>query len=64
VNATLPKGADPQGVTLEQAVELLAEKAAKGGKGKAGGRKAPAKKASAKKSPAKSSEKARKAAGG
>jgi DNA topoisomerase-1 len=46
VNATLPKGTEPQDVTLEMAVELIAEKAAKSGKGK----KAPArKKAAAKK---------------
>jgi DNA topoisomerase-1 len=30
-NANVPKGADPQGVTLEQAVALLAEREAKGG---------------------------------
>jgi len=34
VNANVPKGADPQSVTLEQAVSLLAERAAKGGTGK------------------------------
>jgi DNA topoisomerase-1 len=34
VNATLPKDLDPQDVTLERAVELIAEKQAKGGKGK------------------------------
>ncbi len=38
VNATLPKDVDPQSVTLEQAVALIDEKAAKGGK------KAPARK--------------------
>lgn len=32
VNVTLPKGTDPATVTLEQAVELLAAKAGKGGK--------------------------------
>ncbi|OLP58455.1 DNA topoisomerase I [Xaviernesmea oryzae] len=31
VNATLPKGKDPQSVTLEEALPLLAERAAKGG---------------------------------
>jgi DNA topoisomerase-1 len=36
VNATLPKDLDPQDVTLERAVELIAEKQAKGGKGKRG----------------------------
>jgi DNA topoisomerase I len=34
VNATLPKDVDPQSLTLEQAVALVDEKAAKGGKGK------------------------------
>jgi DNA topoisomerase-1 len=47
VNATLPKDMAPESVTMEQAVALIAEKAAKGGK------KAPARKAAAKKSPAK-----------
>jgi len=49
VNATLPKTTAPADVTMEQALELLAERAAKTG----GGRKAPAKKAAAKKAPAK-----------
>lgn len=40
VNATLPKGTDPQSVTLEQGIELVNAKAASGGKKK----KAPAKK--------------------
>jgi len=50
-NATLPKAADPATLTLDEAVALLAERAAKGpakGKGR-GGKKAPAKKAPAKK---------------
>ncbi|MDQ2093760.1 type I DNA topoisomerase [Rhodalgimonas zhirmunskyi] len=47
VNATLPKDVKPEDVTMEQAVALIAEKAAKGGK------KAPAKKAAAKKPAAK-----------
>ena len=34
VNATLPKDLPPEEVTLERAVELIAERAAKGGKGK------------------------------
>ncbi len=38
INATLPKDAPPEEVTLDQAVALVAEKAAKGGKG---GRKKP-----------------------
>jgi DNA topoisomerase-1 len=52
VNATLPKGTDPQAVTLEQALPLVAEKAAKGGKRKAQAKKA-AKKPAAKKATAK-----------
>jgi DNA topoisomerase-1 len=46
VNATLPKDLDPQDVTLERAVELIAEKQAKGGKGKRAGGAAKKKKAS------------------
>jgi len=34
VNATLPKGKDPMTVTLEEAVQLIAEREAKGGGGK------------------------------
>src|SRR6056297_1113080 len=46
INATLPKGTEPQDVTLDMALQLIAEKSAKSGKGK----KAPArKKAAAKK---------------
>ncbi len=65
-NANVPRGTEPQDVTLEQAVLLLAERAAKGGSGKkkparaakakaapkAAAAKAPAKKAVAKKKPA------------
>ncbi|MEO0712816.1 MAG: type I DNA topoisomerase [Pseudomonadota bacterium] len=40
INATLPKDVDPPNVSLEQAVQLIAERATKGGKKK----KAPAKK--------------------
>ncbi len=40
VNATLPKGKDPQSVTLEEALALIAEKEAKGGGGKKPSRKA------------------------
>jgi DNA topoisomerase-1 len=46
VNANVPRGKDPQAVTLEEAVALLAERAAKGG----GGKKKPARKAAAPKS--------------
>jgi DNA topoisomerase-1 len=35
VNATLPKDVEPEALTMEQAVALIAEKAAKGGKAKA-----------------------------
>ena len=51
VNATVPKDVDPLTVTLDQAVALIAERAAKGGgkKKKKAAKKAPAKKAAAKK---------------
>jgi DNA topoisomerase-1 len=66
-NANVPRGADPQSVTMEQAVALLAEREAKGGGKKkparaakakaapkaAAAKKAPAKKAAAKKPAAK-----------
>jgi DNA topoisomerase-1 len=42
VNATLPKGTEPADVSMEQAVQLIAEKSAKGGKKKTA-RKTPAK---------------------
>ncbi|MEQ1856323.1 MAG: type I DNA topoisomerase [Longimicrobiales bacterium] len=53
VNATLPKGSEPEDIDLEGAVDLLAKKAGRGGKGRGRGRqgaakagaKAPAKKA-------------------
>jgi len=45
INATLPRDVAPEAVTLEQALALVAEKAAKGGKGR---RKAPAKTAAKK----------------
>ena len=46
INATLPKDSDPAELTIEAAVALIDEKAAKKGRGR---RKAPAKKASTKK---------------
>ena len=57
INATIPKGTDPEGVTLEQAMEWVEAKAAKGGKKKAPAKKkaAPKKKAPAKKTAAKKS---------
>ena len=57
VNATLPKSVKPDEVTLEQAVQLIADRAAATGSKKparkAAAKKAPAKKAAAKKAPAK-----------
>ncbi|MBN9275406.1 MAG: topoisomerase DNA-binding C4 zinc finger domain-containing protein, partial [Mesorhizobium sp.] len=49
VNATLPKGKDPQSVTVEEALALIAERAAKSGSAKKPARKAAAKKPAAKK---------------
>ena len=42
VNATVPKGWDPEQVGMDEAVELLRERAAKGGGRRGGRRKAPA----------------------
>jgi DNA topoisomerase I len=54
INATLPKEMRPEDVTLEQALELVEAKAAKGSKPKKSTvKKAPAKKAAVKKIPAK-----------
>ena len=63
INATLPKDQKPEDVTMEMAVELIAAKAAKGGK-KAATKKKPAakKKAAAKKKPAAKKKAATKAA--
>ncbi|WP_226634006.1 type I DNA topoisomerase [Brevundimonas poindexterae] len=52
INATLPKGTEPENLTLEAALELVAAKAAAGGK-KPAAKKAPAKKAAPKKATAK-----------
>ncbi|MBO6728743.1 MAG: type I DNA topoisomerase [Maricaulis sp.] len=64
INATLPKGTEPESVTLEQAMELVEAKAAKGGKKKPATKKKPAakkttakKKAPAKKTTAKKTTK-------
>ncbi|MAY88691.1 MAG: DNA topoisomerase I [Pseudooceanicola sp.] len=66
INATLPDTVEPDQVTMEQAVELIAERAAKSGKKapkkaaakKPAAKKAPAKKTAAKKAPAKKAPKA------
>ncbi len=55
INATLPKGMNPQSVTMEQAVELIAARAEKTGAKKPAAKKAAAKKTTAKKAPAKKS---------
>jgi DNA topoisomerase-1 len=49
INATLPKDVEPEAIALDEALVLIAEKAAKGGKKKATRKKAPAKKPAAKK---------------
>jgi DNA topoisomerase-1 len=66
-NANVPRGADPQALTLEEAVKLLAEREAKGGKKPAKGRaaakpKAAAEKTAAAKKPAAKKPAAKKAA--
>ncbi len=53
VNATLPKELDPETVTLEEALALVAEKAGKSGKGKAAKKPAATKKPAANKAVAK-----------
>jgi DNA topoisomerase-1 len=71
-NANVPRGKDPQDLTLEEAVALIAEREAKGGgkkkpargakaaaKPKAAAKKTPAKTATVKKAPAKKSTKAK-----
>ncbi|HKK97559.1 MAG TPA: topoisomerase C-terminal repeat-containing protein, partial [Marivita sp.] len=63
VNATLPKDVEPDTVTMEMAVALIAEKAAKSGKKKAAPKKAAAKKPAAKKKPAPKKKPAAKKAG-
>ena len=58
INATLPKGRDPQEVSVEEALALIVEKG-----GKTPAKKPPAKKAAAKKPAAKTSKTAKAAAG-
>ncbi|MFD0987143.1 type I DNA topoisomerase [Methyloligella solikamskensis] len=57
VNATLPKDKEPESITMEEAVELIAARAEKTGKGgaKKGAKKSTAKKATSKKSTSKKS---------
>ena len=52
-NATLPRDKKPEDLTVEEAVVLITEKAAKGPSTKGGRKKAAPKKAAAKKAPAK-----------
>ncbi|WP_110590286.1 type I DNA topoisomerase [Microbacterium suaedae] len=52
-NATIPRGENAEDVDFERAVQLLADKRAKGPAKKGGAKKAPAKKTTAKKAPAK-----------
>ncbi len=58
-NATIPEGIEPTSVTMEQAVEWLAERAAKGGKKKPARPKAAPKKQANAKPPAKAKPKAK-----
>ncbi len=57
VNATLPKGVEPEAVTLEEALALIAERAGKGGKKKAAPKTAAAKPAPKKAAPKKAAAK-------
>ena len=56
-NVTIPRGQKPEDITFEIAVQMLADKRAKGPAPKRGAKKAPAKKAAAKKAPAKTAAK-------
>lgn len=59
-NVTIPRGQKPEDITFETAVQMLADKRAKGPAPKRGAKKAPAKKAPAKKTPAKKTAAAKK----
>ena len=67
INATIPKDRDPADLTLEEAIALIAERAAKSGKKpaakKAAAKKPAAKKAAAKKPAKKAAAKKKPAAG-
>ncbi|WP_417727097.1 type I DNA topoisomerase [Roseovarius sp.] len=52
VNATLPKGTEPEDVTMEMAIESIAAKASKSGKGRKTAAKKPASKSTTAKKPA------------
>ncbi|MDE0588720.1 type I DNA topoisomerase [Halocynthiibacter sp. C4] len=60
INATIPKDVEPADVTMEQAVQWIAEKAAKKGGRKKAAKKPAAKKTTAKKAPAKKKPAAKK----
>ncbi len=61
INATLPKDREPEQVTMEEAVELIAARAAKGPAKKKVAKKAPAKKTAAKRTAKKAVRKTGKA---
>jgi DNA topoisomerase I len=62
INATLPRGKQPEDVTLEEAIQMIAEKAAKGPSKKKAAKKKAAKKKTAKKKVAKKKTVKKKAA--
>ncbi|HAW45756.1 MAG TPA: type I DNA topoisomerase [Roseovarius sp.] len=64
VNATLPKGTEPEDVTMEMAVEAIAAKATKPGKARKTAAKKPAAKATTTKKPAAKKAPAKRAAAG
>ncbi|MBB4123479.1 type I DNA topoisomerase [Martelella radicis] len=61
INATLPKGKDPQSVTMEEAIPLLTARMEKTGAKKPAKKKAPAKKPAAKKTTSKTASATKKA---